>query len=123
MNDPGRMRGRQPRRDLRRDIGRPSRRHRPFLNSNGNPGLSAGLTCDQKQIVYTVQRPRSEIWDTRRIAAAAPLVSKAAALNRYLVVSRVCRDKTRLVKILVGLSERAMLDPQGSMMDPNDARS
>jgi hypothetical protein len=30
--------------------------------SNGNPGLSAGLTWDQKQIVYAVQRPRSEIW-------------------------------------------------------------
>jgi hypothetical protein len=29
----------------------------------------------------------------------------------------------RLVKILIGLSERAMLDPQGSMMDPDDARS
>jgi Tol biopolymer transport system component len=32
----------------------------PF--SNGNPGLSAALTMDGKSIVYTVQRPRSEIW-------------------------------------------------------------
>src|SRR5262249_21662175 len=31
----------------------------PF--SNGNPGLSAALTMDEKSIVYTVQRPRSEI--------------------------------------------------------------
>jgi hypothetical protein len=30
---------------------------------------------------------------------------------------------TRLVKILVGPSERAMPDPQGSMMDPYDARA
>jgi dipeptidyl aminopeptidase/acylaminoacyl peptidase len=32
----------------------------PF--SNGSPGLSAALTLDEKSIVYTVQRPRSEIW-------------------------------------------------------------
>jgi hypothetical protein len=32
----------------------------PF--SNGNPGLSAALTSDEKSIVYTVQRARSEIW-------------------------------------------------------------
>jgi hypothetical protein len=30
--------------------------------SNGNPGLSAALTLDEKSIVYTVQRPRAEIW-------------------------------------------------------------
>ncbi len=30
--------------------------------SNGNPGLSAGLTSDEKSIVYAVLRPRSEIW-------------------------------------------------------------
>jgi len=30
--------------------------------SNGNPGLSAALTSDEKEIVYTVLRPRSEIW-------------------------------------------------------------
>jgi Tol biopolymer transport system component len=32
----------------------------PF--ANGNPGLSAALTSDQKSIVYTVNRPRQEIW-------------------------------------------------------------
>jgi serine/threonine protein kinase/Tol biopolymer transport system component len=30
--------------------------------SNGNPGLSAAITSDQKSIVYTVNRARSEIW-------------------------------------------------------------
>ena len=30
--------------------------------SNGNPGLSAALTSDEKSIVYTVNRARSEIW-------------------------------------------------------------
>jgi Tol biopolymer transport system component len=30
--------------------------------SNGNPGLSAALTSDGKSIVYSVLRPRSEIW-------------------------------------------------------------
>ena len=30
--------------------------------SNGNPGLSAALTSDEKSIVYSVNRPRSEIW-------------------------------------------------------------
>ncbi len=30
--------------------------------SRGNPGLSASLTSDQKDIVYTVNRPRQEIW-------------------------------------------------------------
>ena len=33
---------------------------RPF--SAGNPGLSAALTSDEKTIVYTVNRARSEIW-------------------------------------------------------------
>ena len=32
----------------------------PF--SNGNPGLSAALTMDEKSILYSVLRPRSEIW-------------------------------------------------------------
>jgi eukaryotic-like serine/threonine-protein kinase len=32
----------------------------PF--SNGNPGLSAAITWDEKSIVYTVNRPRQEIW-------------------------------------------------------------
>jgi eukaryotic-like serine/threonine-protein kinase len=32
----------------------------PF--SNGSPGLSAALTSDGKNIVYTVNRPRQEIW-------------------------------------------------------------
>ena len=31
-------------------------------HSTGNPGLSAALTSDEKGIVYTVLRPRSEIW-------------------------------------------------------------
>jgi len=30
--------------------------------SNGNPGLSASLTSDGSRIVYTVNRPRTEIW-------------------------------------------------------------
>ncbi|HLJ49206.1 MAG TPA: protein kinase [Bryobacteraceae bacterium] len=30
--------------------------------SNGNPGLSAAVTSDAKDIVYTVNRPRQEIW-------------------------------------------------------------
>jgi Tol biopolymer transport system component len=30
--------------------------------SSGNPGLSAALTSDDKSVLYTVLRPRSEIW-------------------------------------------------------------
>jgi Tol biopolymer transport system component len=39
-------------------------RELPGMNaySNGNPGLSAGLTSDEKSIVYAVNRPRLEIW-------------------------------------------------------------
>lgn len=39
----------------------------PF--SNGNPGLSAALTSDGKEIVYAVNRPRSEIWILHGIQA------------------------------------------------------
>ena len=42
----------------------------PF--SNGNPGLSAALTSDGKDIVYTVNRPRSEIWILSGIQAPVP---------------------------------------------------
>ena len=31
-------------------------------HSNGNPGLSAALTPDEKEIVFAVNRPRQEIW-------------------------------------------------------------
>jgi Tol biopolymer transport system component len=40
--------------------------------ANGNPGLSAGLTLDQKNIVYTVNRPRTEIWILDGIRPPSP---------------------------------------------------
>ena len=40
--------------------------------SNGNPGLSAALTSDGKEIVYAVNRPRSEIWILDGIEAPRP---------------------------------------------------
>ena len=42
----------------------------PF--SNGNPGLSAALSWDEKSIVYTVNRPRTEIWILDGIPAPQP---------------------------------------------------
>jgi hypothetical protein len=42
----------------------------PF--STGNPGLSAALTSDQKEIVYSVNRPRSEIWILDGVPAPQP---------------------------------------------------
>ena len=40
--------------------------------SNGNPGWSAALTSDQKNIVYAVNRPRSEIWILDGVEAPRP---------------------------------------------------
>jgi Tol biopolymer transport system component/tRNA A-37 threonylcarbamoyl transferase component Bud32 len=42
----------------------------PF--SIGNPGLSAALTSDQKNIVYSVNRPRTEIWILDGLQVPAP---------------------------------------------------
>jgi hypothetical protein len=41
-------------------------------NSNGNPGLSAALTSDEKSVVYAVLRPRSEIWILDGMQAPRP---------------------------------------------------
>ncbi len=46
----------------------------PF--SNGNPGLSAALTSDQKNIVYAVNRPRQEIWILSGIHRPTPWYSR-----------------------------------------------
>jgi hypothetical protein len=40
--------------------------------SNGNPGLSAALTADDQSIVYSVLRPRSEIWILDGIQSPRP---------------------------------------------------
>lgn len=42
----------------------------PF--SIGNPGLSAALTSDRKSIVYSVNRPRTEIWILDGLQVPAP---------------------------------------------------
>ena len=42
----------------------------PF--SIGNPGLSAALTSDRKNIVYSVNRPRTEIWILDGLQVPAP---------------------------------------------------